>query len=469
VADAQETLIAALHRFVDDAVAAREEFSRDATVMRLMPGVDEFAARLASLRSAGAVDRAALEAARANGYLRRKSEAVTPEVRAAGRHLTGDALADTGVAGLLLAGGEVDAAALVKELAGYLAGPQIPMWDYAIIDADVTVSEPVPVVDGWELVTPTSEELAGLEGIPSGARHLSRPSFRLDLYGGLTMLRRIDAEGKPRSGLVFNFDFRPPAHALWQPLLALSLYQNPVLQLWARYRVEPGRRVDVLFDRVYTEPWTPDGVREFEVVRRGDYEVDASNENRFRHFFEKLSPLLAAALAQQDRPTKAMKERAARLRRIAEHFLTASEDAHGEGEVLSELNADAVLHYAIALEAVLAGGDSDKSDLTRKVVQRAAVIAGTGDQDRLAVAETVRSAYAARSAYAHGSEPRGIDLPALRRVVRDCLLARLVLGDPTSVGGSFSELADSALLDHSRLAGEVRGPISEFWESVAAI
>jgi hypothetical protein len=166
------------------------------------------------------------------------------------------------------------------------------------------------------------------------------------------------------------------------------------------------------------------------------------------------------------RRTKGSKERAARLRRVAEHFLTASEEAHGEGEVLSEFNADAVLHYVIALEAVLAGGDSDKSDLTRKVVQRAAILAGTDDQTRLKTADTVRAAYVARSAYAHGSEPKKIDLPSLRQVVRSCILARLILGDPTHSGIALSDLADSALVDHSSLENAVRQPIRDFWSDL---
>ena len=134
--------------------------------------------------------------------------------------------------------------------------------------------------------------------------------------------------------------------------------------------------------------------------------------------------------------------------------------------MLSEFNADAVLHYVIALEAVLAGNEKDKTELTRKVVQRAAILAGIDDSDRLAVAATVRAAYGARSAYAHGSEPTNIDLPGLRRVVRDCVLARLILGDPISDDFPLAALADNALLDHVLLADQVRGPISAFWTAV---
>lgn len=61
------------------------------------------------------------------------------------------------------------------------------------------------------------------------------------------MLRRVDPDATPRAGLVFDWA-APRVHALWQPLLVLNLYQNAVVQLWARYVVEPGRRVDVLFD-----------------------------------------------------------------------------------------------------------------------------------------------------------------------------------------------------------------------------
>jgi hypothetical protein len=459
-----DSLMVALMRFLEDAAATRDMFRDGGTLAQPPPEPEAVAAQLARLPSAEAAGVASIEAAKENGYLLREPSG-TSESRLAGRRLSAKVLVDTGVTGLLLSGGRVDVPTLAAELAGYLAGPVVPLWDYAIVDADLTLSGPVPVVDGWELVTPTSEELASLVGVPSAAQHVTRRSFNLDLYAGLAMLRRIDPQGKPHGGLLVSWNMRP-AHALWQPMLAMSLYQNPVVHLWAQYNVEPGRRVDVLFDHVYTEPWTPDGETEVEIVRAGDYEIDAVGEPRFRRFLELLAPLLDTAVAQPAKPTKASRERAARVRRIAEHFLTSGEDAHGEGEVLSEFNADAVLHYVIALEAVLAGNEKDKTELTRKVVQRAAILAGIDDSDRLAVATTVRAAYGARSAYAHGSEPANIDLPELRRVVRDCVLARLILGDPISNDSSLAALADSALLDHELLADQVRGPISAFWTAV---
>jgi hypothetical protein len=454
-------LESALRRFIDDAVARRDQLSSGET----KPTEDEFAAELAALPSATDVDAAAVEKATANCYLVREPAEGSTE-RRAGRTLTARALTETGVAGALLAGEDLDAGALAAELAQFLAGPSVPVWEYAILDADVTLSMPIEVVDGWELATPTKVELAALIGLPSTARYAEpRKSLNLDLYPGLAMLRRVDPDGSPHSGLILYWNVRP-AHSLWQPLLALSLFHNAVVQLWAQYDVEPARRVDVLFDRVYTEPWTPDGVTEIEVVRHGDYVVDAENETRLRRFLAQTAPLFARAVAEPVPSTKGARERVARFRRVAEHFLTASERAHGEGEVLSELNADAVLHYVIALEGLLTGDESERTELTRKVVQRAAVLAGRDDEERRAIAQLVKDAYGARSAYAHGSEPDSVDLPSLRRVVRDAILTRLVIGDPTPKGQPLAKLADNSLLDHRLLADSLRIPVDQFWAAV---
>jgi hypothetical protein len=127
-----------------------------------------------------------------------------------------------------------------------------------------------------------------------------------------------------------------------------------------------------------------------------------------------------------------------------------------------------MLHYVIALEAVLTGTDDEKTELTRKIVQRAAILVGVDDGDRIAVSATVQAAYNARSRYARGGEAENIDLPALRRVVRDCILARLILGDPIAKDVSLSQYADRALLDHALLAAQVRRRISKFWAVIDA-
>jgi hypothetical protein len=72
------------------------------------------------------------------------------------------------------------------------------------------------------------------------------------------MLRRTRDE-LPHHGPLLRFDVLGslaadrPTYPLWRPLLLLNLFDNPVLQLWARYQVEPGRRIDKLFDDVEWE------------------------------------------------------------------------------------------------------------------------------------------------------------------------------------------------------------------------
>jgi hypothetical protein len=56
-----------------------------------------------------------------------------------------------------------------------------------------------------------------------------------------------------------------------------------------------------------------------------------------------------------------------------------------------------MLHYVIALEAVLTGTDDEKTELTRKIVQRAAILVGVDDGDRIAVSATVQGKHSGLS------------------------------------------------------------------------
>jgi hypothetical protein len=110
--------------------------------------------------------------------------------------------------------------------------------------------------------------------------------------------------------------------------------------------------------------------------------------------------------------------------------------------------------------------DESPGELTRKVSQRAAILAGKNDAQRLQIEQLVHDAYRARSKYAHGDTPKEeIDLPKLRQVVRRCLLTRLVIGDPTP-DGLLREIADQALLSHEILEGCIRQPFGEFSQRV---
>jgi hypothetical protein len=461
-------LIEAIQRFLDDAVGAPQRILEE--MMRTGEGLplslQEWAQPLADLPTCVEVNALARKASLAAGYL-------LPEP--AGRTLDDDALISTGLYNILVDPSDADLPAVASDLAGYLAGPPVDIWDYAIIDASGTLADPIPVVYGWELVTPSADERRMLLPLPSTAAHQParlvdpyQPArlFDPDNYGDLAMLRRVNRDAAPQRGPAVPWDFlespdvRHPERLRWQPLIALSLYDNPILRLWAWYRIEPRRRTDTLVDSVER---TPGGEIDIERLLTGAFDLDAAP--MLRRFLEELSPLLTAALGTRaEKVENKAKEKAAnQLQRCAELFLTAS-DAHREAELSTQQNAYAVLHYVIALEGLLAGDDDDRSDLTRKVSQRAAVLAGDNDAKRLEIGRLVRDAYSARSAYAHGDKLDKItkvDLAELRRVVRRCILTRVILGDPTPAG-RLHVLADRALLSHDELQSQIRHPFDEF-------
>ena len=135
---------------------------------------------------------------------------------------------------MLIDPSDADLQAVASDLAGYLAGPPVDIWDYAIINATGTLQDPIPVVDGWELVTPSADELRMLLPLPStAAHHYDRP-FDPDDYGDLAMLRRVNRDAKPQKDPAVHSDFLEspdaghPERQLWQPLIALSLYDSPI-------------------------------------------------------------------------------------------------------------------------------------------------------------------------------------------------------------------------------------------------
>jgi hypothetical protein len=459
--EGHDALIGALRRFLGDAANAIDWERARGDLTRL--AVQALAQSLAALSTCIEAGALAHEASFAVGYL-------LPEP--AGRSLDADALISTGLVGMLLAHADVDLQAVASDLAGYLAGPATDIWDYAIFDGHGTLQDPIPVVDGWELVTPSADELRLVLPLPSTAAYQPDQPFDPDSYRRLVMLRHVVRDGTPQRGPALHWDYlyslglgRPQWELLWQSLTVLSLYANPVLRLWARYRIEPRRRTDKLFDSVDWEIWSPDGEAEIETPRTGAFDLDAHDAPMLRRFLDALSPCLTAALDTQG--TKKVKKRAKeeaanRLQRCAEHFLIAGEHTYDEGEAVPGEEDDAILHYVIALEVLLGGREG--GDLTRKISQRAAILVGTNDVERLAIRRLVCDAYKARSDYAHGNKPSmigKIDLAKLRRVVRHCILARLILGDPTQVG-PLHELADRALLSHSELQNQIRRPFDEF-------
>lgn len=242
------TLVEALEHFLQQAKeAVDEETNRDGPLPLTPRLLAERLAELPACREAGA---AAHHAATANRYLltslpqRRRSggaiatsdavaDADTADsqpdnetARPNGRPLDAEVLLSTGVLGMLQSRVQHDFHAVAQELAGYLAGPQVGVWDYAVLDGNFTLDEPIQVIDGWELVTPTSEELRQLLPFPSTADYQPNRPFKPQDYGNLTMLRRTLPD-RPHRGLLFRFDVLYSlavdrrAHALWRPLLLL--------------------------------------------------------------------------------------------------------------------------------------------------------------------------------------------------------------------------------------------------------
>jgi hypothetical protein len=188
--------------------------------------VDALAQSLAALPACIEANALARKASLTAGYL-------LPEP--AGRPLDADALLSTGLVAMLADPSDADLQAVASDLAGYLAGPPADIWDYAIINGSGTLQDPIPVVDGWELATPSADELHTLLPLPSTADYQADRPFDPDDYDGLAMLRRVNRDAAPQKGIAVHWDSLHslaaghPERMPWQPLTALSLYYNPVV------------------------------------------------------------------------------------------------------------------------------------------------------------------------------------------------------------------------------------------------
>jgi hypothetical protein len=212
-------VVEALQRFLGDAMQAIDRLSNRSGSEQ--PSAQALARSLAALPTCMEADDAARSASLTTGYL-------LPAP--AGRPLDADALISTGVVGMLMNSADVDLRPVAKDLAGYLAGPPVDIWDYAITDGNFTLQDAIQVADGWELATPTADELRMLLPLPSTAAY--QPARVIDPmdYSGLAMLRRVNRKATPHKGVTLRWDVLyslatgHPAHLLWQPLMALSLY-----------------------------------------------------------------------------------------------------------------------------------------------------------------------------------------------------------------------------------------------------
>jgi len=358
--------------------------------------------------------------------------------------------------------GRIDVAAIAADFADFVAAPPAVSEDWLLLDAVLPAGCEVTVGE----YTLQAVALPVLESIrPPGAlgqhREFALGSALLD--GGAFLHRAVPnrplATGMPRILLHTRPELR-----FWEPLLTLSLWRSEPLHMDAVYTVERGRQAFRVSGELRKEVERVDGDDMWMARPHGAYTVQESELSRFAAFCDRVGTSVSAIAGERKKNQgPGTSARALRLARAGEHLVRASHRTFGTDFVWDEEADEAVLHYVIALEALLSDSPKgDKGDLSRKVTQRAAAL-WLSDEERLAVADVVKGAYALRSAYAHGSPTDRLstgDLDALRRVAHQVLLRWLVVmpGDDT-----LWRQLDECLLSAAKQQTFVDDPLRAFF------
>jgi hypothetical protein len=345
----------------------------------------------------------------------------------------------------------------VERAVGYVCGPQLADWEYVCVNVTLE-GAPSADIGGWQLAAfdYAGDPLLPLTGAPGVAGDLLAPRALHEMHGFGLLRRPLTDDPVP-------VDDDRPRVLVW-PVLALNLALAVPVVAGPRYLVEPGRHV---LDPHLGWPLPS------EVSRWGytlapqrqwpSYLIDRRQERDVaafcRAFLAGVTGLDARRLDQ--------------LARAADHFLFVNCHVLGNslgGAAASPLHiSEAALKLTMALESLLGGGDGGHADLSRKMQQRAAVLVGADDDDRLQVRDTVRVGYAARSAYAHGGKDKASDLQALRSVVCRVLVQWVAQAAHCSrMSGRHSgrdglvNLLDDALLSHGLHQEHIVGPREAF-------
>ncbi|MBF8184927.1 hypothetical protein ITP53_04065 [Nonomuraea sp. K274] len=415
----------------------------------------ETADAIAESPAGDTVRRAANAAARANGYLNGERGD-----RHAGRALQGDALFRLGVAALLRSNHEFNAEALAGQLAAYLAGPPEDLWRYFVLNIDWELPRPTDL-GGWRLSRPGADEWRAQRPVPIAADHAATQAWDPLLESGWhVVLATPDPELAPVRDLPLRlFSRGPSTRSVWAPLLAVNLWSDEPARVVAEYVVEPGRTVDCLYSSIpYTYIGSPGD--ECEVPLLGPLHVDDSHSERLIRFLTEIT----TRLTERELGTKLHD----RIRRSALRFLSTSDMVGYRADVtFSDDEPQVVLNYVTSLENLLSGGSESHTDLSRRTAQRAAVLIGENDGDRLRTLRCVKDAYNVRSSIAHGSDPRPRKLTEaatqVRSILRRALVAAIVLGE-----AELGPLCDEALLSQGTLRAKINNPLAEFYSLIHA-
>jgi hypothetical protein len=353
----------------------------------------------------------------------------------------------------------LDTAVLARRIAGDMAGPPAALWQY--IAVNVVPAFPLDLLDGWELapIDTVHDEKTPLWYPGRTPFNPAYFHFEND-YGAI---RRLSGEhdAPPEES-----DSSGPV-LLW-PLITLNLYSDYPVHAGISYYVEQGRRVAPQ-PRVGQQPpsrmFIPKELREWDntedewVRPRKGRIIDARASDRLGMFASEFG----SRLGRLD------KRHQARFARAADQYLIVVHRTPGRAgnapTVPSMHASEAAFRWISAIEGLLADRD-DRSDLKRKTAQRAAILAGQDDSDRLAVRDLVNAAYGVRSAYAHGSQPETIDLAALRSLARRVMVTWAVLAAEYP-GVALPGILDDALLSQQLLDGSVQQPIRWFLNQAA--
>jgi hypothetical protein len=355
-------------------------------------------------------------------------------------------------------GPQPDTLAVPRRVARSMTGPPRPLWQY--IAVSVAPAFPLAVFGGWELAP---IDLVRDGELPLGYGYVHSPyspgAFHLE--HGYGALRHPSGEGD-----VPDQASESDKPVLTLPLLALNLASDHPVHAGVSYYVEPGRDIalrpgvkpesaDFCSHPRELHKWDDAGPRQ--VRPRRSRRLDAEATGQLARF----APELGSRLLRLDGRRRERLIRAADQYLIVAHRTPGSVGAAAAVPVMHE--PEAAFRWISAVEGLLAADDGDRSDLTRKTAQRAAVLIGQDDDERLATRELVRHAYAARSAYAHGGSPKSVDLAVLRTVTRKIIVAWTVLS-ADAPGRAVSTVLDDALLSARTLDEAVRLPLRRFWE-----
>ncbi|MFJ2264607.1 hypothetical protein ACIOKD_41175 [Streptomyces sp. NPDC087844] len=356
--------------------------------------------------------------------------------------------------------GGFDPDEVAKEFAALVTGPALTGEDWLLMDADLPEGCSVQVGE-WTLERVNPQRLAELR--PTGVLgRFRRFDLDSDLLDGAAFLHRETAWRRTGTVLPWPLLHARPQVRFAVPQSVLGLWACEPVHLDAIYYRENGRQAVREFGSVPVEEQSSDGENFWESRVDGPYRVEPAELVAFMKFIAVAGELMTTAAAELTTARKPADRkpspRAQRLARATEHLVQATHATYGGDYVRHGMLDELVTHYVIALEALLAGGDSE--GLTRRVGQRAAALHLT-DDIRTDAEDLVRRAYATRSIYAHGAPPPAkekdrfpeSDLLRLRQLTYRVLLRWLVLWAPDEK--DRPQLHQHQLLDRSLISRQV--------------